>query len=79
MSQGQRSHGSRSKVTWVKISRWAHVNVKLHFFFIYPNTFRFTRIGESGRHTKCIEGWGEFRSVTYEKQVCFIEMYLNSI
>ncbi len=31
MSQGQRSHGSRSKVTWVQISRWAHVNIKLHF------------------------------------------------
>ena len=42
MGQGQRSHGSRLKVTWVKvkshvgqgydISRWAHINVKmLHF------------------------------------------------
>ncbi len=45
MGQGQRSLGSRSKVTWVKakghfgqgqakaqdIGRWAHINVKLHF------------------------------------------------
>ncbi len=46
MGQGQRSLGSRSKITWVKvkghfgqgqanaqdIGRWAHINVKLHFF-----------------------------------------------
>ncbi len=46
--------------------------------FIYPNIFRFTGIGESGRHSKCFEGWGEFRSVTYEKQVRYTEMYLDS-
>ena len=33
-------HGSRAKVTWLKVSlklmifgRWAHINVKLHFLF----------------------------------------------
>ncbi len=46
-----KGYGSGSKVTWVKvkgqvgltrpkghdIGRWAHANVKLHFFFILPS------------------------------------------
>ena len=36
MGQGQRSHGSRSKVTLVNghdIGRWVHVNFKLNFYY----------------------------------------------
>ena len=54
MGQGQRSLGSRSKVTWVKvkghfgqgqenaqdIGRWAYINVKLHFLLIYIFQFQ---------------------------------------
>ncbi len=40
MGRSQRSLGSRSNVTWAKVTvglRWAHINVKFHFSFSYNN------------------------------------------
>ncbi len=64
VGQGEMSHGSRSKVMWVKVSikviyivRWAYVDVALFHFKLYHTKmlrmslpFGWSKLGQGGRN-----------------------------